>query len=131
MHLPRLELLQTVSEHYNSDPYKLSLKVRQRFREEKKIEKQKLAVDNELKLRYGLPEALNLAPDDEVRAEAKQEWERGREELRTRNITKRRKPTLSPQSATSILRERVLGNHRKIDVKSNRQSSSSTRGLRI
>ena len=38
---PRIESLQTLADHYGSDPYSLSLKVRKRFRVEKKVEKEK------------------------------------------------------------------------------------------
>src|ERR1700733_8388626 len=58
--VPRLESLQSVSEHYNSDPYSLSLKVRKRFREEKKLDKAKKAVDDGIRGKYALPEDLTL-----------------------------------------------------------------------
>jgi coiled-coil domain-containing protein 130 len=81
--VPRLEALQGVSEHYNSDPYTLSLRVRKKFRDEKKAEKEKTRADDALKDRYALPEGLSLVPEDEdAQAEARREWERGRRELR-------------------------------------------------
>jgi coiled-coil domain-containing protein 130 len=90
--LPRLESLQSVSEHYNSDPYALSVKVRKRFREGKKVEEQKKAVDDQIKGRYGLPETLDLVEDDDgAVAEAKEEWANGRQQLRLRESNKRRK----------------------------------------
>lgn len=128
----RLESLQEVSEHYNSDPFSLSSKVRKRFREEKKVEKVKKQADDRIKDRYGLPEALRLIEDDDKAAEdAKAEWARGRRELELRESNKRRKlaveittiPTSSAsrrsrpptkQSATTnpiaSLRARVLEN---------------------
>ncbi|EIM90819.1 DUF572-domain-containing protein, partial [Stereum hirsutum FP-91666 SS1] len=79
--LPRLEQLQSVSEHYNSDPYALSRRVRKHFREEKKVEKQKEEVDNGIKARYGLDSDLVLIREDEdAVAAAKDEWKKGRSE---------------------------------------------------
>jgi len=106
--IPRLESLQSVSEHYNSDPYTLSLKVRKRFRTEKKVEKEKQAMDDQLKGRYGLPETLRLAEDDDdAKSEARVEWEKGRRELEDRENTKRRKLSLStsalPVSSSSMM----------------------------
>ncbi|KAJ2922541.1 hypothetical protein H1R20_g14552, partial [Candolleomyces eurysporus] len=72
---PRIEALQSVSDHYNSDPYTLSLKARKRFREEKKVEQQKRKADDSLKGRYGLPSSLNLLEDDEqTKEDAKALW---------------------------------------------------------
>lgn len=108
--IPRLESLQTVSEHYNSDPYALSTKVRKRFREEKKIEQRQQRMDDHIKGRYGLPVSLSLvADDDEARQTAKDEWEQGKRELALRESSKRRKlavevvsiPTSSTRPATS------------------------------
>jgi len=107
--VPRLESLQTMSEHYNSDPYALSLKVRKRFREEKKVEKQKKSVDDQIKGRYGLPETLSLLEDDDKTAEeAKQEWARGRREQQLHESNKRQKLavdiTTIPRSTSSSLK---------------------------
>lgn len=100
--IPRLEGLMDVSEHYNSDPYSLSTKVRKRFREEKKVEKQKAKADDQLRGRYGLPESLKLIEDDEkARAEAKAEWERGQRELHLRESSKRRKLAVEVVSVPS------------------------------
>jgi len=88
----RLEELQEVSEHYNSDPFSLSSKVRKRFREEKKVEKAKKQVDDGIKDRYGLPETLSLIEDDDKAAQdAREQWARGRRELELRESSKRRK----------------------------------------
>ncbi|KAH9943710.1 CWC16 protein [Amylocystis lapponica] len=73
--VPRVEALQTLSDHYNADPYSLSVKVRKKFRQEKKIDKEKQRLDESLRDRYGLPEALALAAEsEESRAEAKEQW---------------------------------------------------------
>lgn len=88
--MPRLESLQSVSEQYNSDPYALSLKVRKRFRTEKKVRKEKQAVDDLIKGRYGLPETLCLVEDDDVKLEAREEWQKGRRELQMGDHPKRR-----------------------------------------
>ncbi|EMD33402.1 hypothetical protein CERSUDRAFT_118004 [Gelatoporia subvermispora B] len=125
---PRLEALQTLSDHYGTDPYSLSLKVRKRFREVKKVEKAKQAADEQFKSAYGLPETLALAEDnEELRVEAREAFRREREEAE-RESRKRRKVVsevgLVPRtparmsapsgskssSAVSSLRARILQN---------------------
>jgi coiled-coil domain-containing protein 130 len=89
---PRLESLQSMSEHYNADPYALSSKVRKRFREVKKVEQRKQRADDHIKGRYGLPVSLTLLEEDEAaRQEAKEEWARGQRELAAEERNKRRK----------------------------------------
>ncbi|KAF5369797.1 hypothetical protein D9758_001175 [Tetrapyrgos nigripes] len=134
--VPRLESLMEMSEQYNSDPYSLSLKVRKRFREDKKIRKEKEKVDDQVRDRYALPSTLNLVEEDEDAVkEAKDEWARGRKELEARERKRQKlsvetslrvsssssrsrisssKSTGSRGSATSAagdaLRARILGN---------------------
>ncbi|KAJ7838366.1 hypothetical protein B0H14DRAFT_2448966, partial [Mycena olivaceomarginata] len=84
----RFESSQEVTEHYNSDPFALSTKIRKRFREEKKVEK---ATDENIKARYGLPETLTLVEDDARTAEeAKEQWAQARAEVELRASRKRR-----------------------------------------
>ncbi|KAG8864914.1 hypothetical protein FRB96_003501 [Tulasnella sp. 330] len=71
---PRIEALQDLSEHYNSDPYAMSSKLRKSFREEKKVLKRKRELDDDFKSRYSLPEDLSLVAEDDVRQEAKDIW---------------------------------------------------------
>ena len=124
--IPRIESLQNVSEHYNSDPYLLSSKVRRKFREEKKIEFKRQQSDDLLKGRYGLPTSLSLLEDDLVAVqEAKAQWERGKQELQLRESKRRktvtetslisstRKPTSSNPSPLNSLRTRLLQNTAK------------------
>ena len=120
MQIPRLESLQEVSDRYNNDPYTLSSLVRKRFRAEKKIEAAKRAADDQLKGRYGLPETLQLAAeDDESKSEARQQWERARREHEARTIRKARlQSSATPLSSQgrdplTLLRARVLGNTRQ------------------
>lgn len=152
--IPRLESLQTVSEHYNSDPYSLSSKVRKRFREEKKIDKEKKNADDSIKGRYGLPETLSLVADDEkVVSEAKEKWEMGRREIELREGAKRRKlaveitsipssrisarlssksPKPARASATNpvaSLRARILENTARQSNPFGRSTSGSSSGL--
>ncbi|KIM39698.1 hypothetical protein M413DRAFT_35388, partial [Hebeloma cylindrosporum] len=97
---PRIESLQDASEHYNADPYSLSLKARKRFREEKKLEQKKRKSDDLLKGRYGLPATLKLLEDDEKTIEeAKNEWEQAKQEQM--RASKRKKTTLSITSIPS------------------------------
>ncbi|KAJ4479971.1 DUF572-domain-containing protein [Lentinula aciculospora] len=123
--IPRLESLMDVSERYNSDPYSLSLKARKHFREDKKIWREKEKSDRKVKDRYALPASMSLAEEDEdsIR-EAKEQWQKGREEILSRE-SKRRKlavetsivPASSRSSSTTgssavvnSLCARVLGN---------------------
>ncbi|KAJ8503572.1 hypothetical protein ONZ45_g10746 [Pleurotus djamor] len=127
--VPRLESLQSVSDHYNSDPYTLSRKIRKRFREEKKVAAERQANDDALKGRYGLSETLKLVDDtDEDTLRAKEEWEHGRQGLERQERNKRQKLLLSSatrptaliplsggsrsssSTAASSLRARLLGN---------------------
>ncbi|KAK0204571.1 DUF572-domain-containing protein [Desarmillaria ectypa] len=121
--VPRLESLQTASEHYNADPYTLSSKVRKVFRHEKKIETAKRKADDEIKGRYALPTQMKLLQDDEQsHNHAKEEWQKGRSEFEARE-RKRRKilvgsslalPTSNSKSqAINSLRTRLLGNTAK------------------
>lgn len=102
--VPRLEAIQSLADHYGSDPYSLSVKVRKRFREVKKIEKKQEAADTQVKGRYGLPEELKLtAETEETRLEAKEEWSKAQKELAARE-SKRRKLEpigLVPRASTS------------------------------
>lgn len=125
--VPRLEAIQSLADHYGSDPYSLSRKVRKRFREDKKVEKAKQAADDELKGRYGLPAELLLTRDDEAtREKDKEEWMKAQSALALRDSAKRRKlevagviprPRISSGSASSsrssaadLLKARVLAN---------------------
>ncbi|RPD60976.1 DUF572-domain-containing protein [Lentinus tigrinus ALCF2SS1-7] len=105
--VPRIEALQNLSDHYSSDPYEHSRRVRKRFREQKKIDKAREEVDEEVKSAYGLPEALALsADDDESRAKAKEAWKQGRQALEERESAKRRKVGLEigvvPRTPSSL-----------------------------
>jgi len=126
--IPRIESLQNVSEHYNSDPYSLSSKARRKFREEKKIELKRQQSDDLLKGRYGLPTSLSLVEDDLFAVqEAKAQWERGKQELQLRESKRRKtvtetglissarisKPTSSNPSPLNSLRTRLLQNTAK------------------
>ena len=101
---PRIESLQSVSEHFNADPYSLSLKARKKFREEKKVEEKKRSADEALRSRYGLPATLSLLEEDErLVQEAKDQWEKAKEEQRLRDV-KRRKITAGATSIPSSSR---------------------------
>ncbi|PSS05495.1 hypothetical protein PHLCEN_2v3777 [Hermanssonia centrifuga] len=107
--VPRLEELQSLADHYGSDPYSLSRKARKRFREEKKIDKEKQAADDELKGRYGLPETLALSVEsEETRSQAREDWLQARNEMKLLDGAKRRKlepvgivPRTFPKSISS------------------------------
>jgi len=106
--VPRLEALQSLSDHFGTDPYSLSLKARKRFRVEKKEEALVKAADDDFKSKYALPETLKLAEEsEELRAQAKADWAKGREALEARQSTKKRKlvetSTLPRISSTSAI----------------------------
>ncbi|KAF8440291.1 DUF572-domain-containing protein [Boletus edulis BED1] len=105
--IPRLESLQEVSERCNSDPYALSSLLRKRFRAEKKIDTAKRAADDQLKGRYGLPETLQLAAeDDESRSAAREQWERGRREHEAQTSIRKARLQSCAISSTSSSRGR-------------------------
>lgn len=126
--IPRLESLQEVSDRYNSDPYALSSLLRKRFRAEKKVDAAKRVADDQLKGRYGLPETLQLAAeDDESKNTAREQWERGRREHEARTSIRRARLQSSaiPSSLSStnslqgrdplaLLKARVLSNTRTL-----------------
>lgn len=145
---PRIESLQEASEHYNSDPYSLSLKARRKFREEKKIDTKKRQADDSLKGRYALPAEFSLVEDDaQAIDDAKSQWKEAQDERRLRE-SKRRKvvetsisvpasssrpsgssaksATAGSSAALSSLRTRILQNTAKTSA-SLRSSSSLTR----
>lgn len=100
--LPRLEALQSVSAHYNADPFAHSRRVRKRFREEKKIEKRKRDADDAVKGRYALPAELMLVPDDEsMRNEAREEFAKARRDYLADEEAKRRR--IAAESGQPIL----------------------------
>ncbi|CCM07055.1 uncharacterized protein FIBRA_09377 [Fibroporia radiculosa] len=110
--VPRLEALQSLADHYSTDPYSLSRKVRKRFREEKKIEKAQEEQDKQLKSAYGLPEELPLsAESEETRADAKQKWREEREALWMREA-KRRRIEAVPISGLAAITRRKEGSAR-------------------
>ena len=90
--IPRLEALQDLSDHYSSDPYEHSLRVRKRFREQKKLDKAREDADERLKSSYGLPTELALsAESEESKMKAREEWLQARQSLEDRQDAKRRK----------------------------------------
>jgi coiled-coil domain-containing protein 130 len=115
---PRIESLQGMSEHYNSDPYSLSLKVRKRFREEKKVEVARRQADDTIKGRYGLPATLRLLEDDEKAVQdARSQWASAKKALGEQE-SKRRKisspaPSDTSTNAVDSLRIRILQNTAK------------------
>jgi len=126
--IPRLESLQEVSDHYNSDPYALSTLVRKRFRAEKKLDAAKREVDDQLKGRYGLPETLQLVgEDDEAKEEAREQWEKGRRDFEAQTSIKRARlyrsaipaslsisgSSFQGHDALSSLKARILSNTRR------------------
>jgi len=102
---PRIESLQSASDHYNTDPYALSKKVRNRFRAEKKAEKAIKAKDDEIKRRYGLPESLGFVREDDraLNVEAKEQFQRARRKLEVDEDAKARKLAVQDGPATSRL----------------------------
>ncbi|RDB30969.1 hypothetical protein Hypma_000129 [Hypsizygus marmoreus] len=128
---PRLESLQSVSEHYNADPYALSSKVRKRFREVKKVEQQKQKADDQIRGRYGLPETFSLLEDDEAaRQAAKEEWERGKQALALEESNKRRRLAVDIVSIPTSTITRAPRLHPKSSSNSKSLSTNPINSLR-
>lgn len=79
---PRIAELETLSEHYNADPFAHSSRARKFLRAEKKVEAAKTKADKAVRDKYALPEDLRLAAvdDAELLKEAKDAFEVGRKE---------------------------------------------------
>ncbi|KAF9267627.1 DUF572-domain-containing protein [Marasmius fiardii PR-910] len=100
--VPRLEGLMDLSEHYNSDPYSLSLKVRRQFRQDKKIRLEKEKEDGKVRDRYALPITLKLAEDDEkALKDAKDQWNKARQEKSLLESKRRKLPTATTITSLS------------------------------
>ncbi|KAH7884602.1 CWC16 protein [Phlebopus sp. FC_14] len=145
--IPRLESLQVVSDHYNSDPYTLSSLVRKRFRADKRVEAEKRVVDDQIKGRYGLPETLKLvAEDDAAKLEARGQWEKGRREYEAQTSIRKARlssaaipPSLlvsgsrtpsQTQNALSSLTARILDNTRRSSSFTSGKAPDRKLGLR-
>lgn len=77
---PRISMLSDLSERRNADPYVLSKKLRSTFRETKKAEKRAREEDDSVRNKFSLSAELKLVKEDDVREEAKEEWQRARRE---------------------------------------------------
>jgi len=117
---PRIESLQSMSEQYNGDPYSFSVKVRKRFREEKKVELAKRRADDAIKSRYGLPDTLRLVEEDEKAVqEARSQWANATMTLGEQESKRRKISSASSQSSSTAinavdsLRTRILQNTAK------------------
>lgn len=126
---PRIEELQGLSDKLNADPYTLSVKARNRFRQQKRQDAEKQRKLGVMKEKYGLADSLLLEEDDEqARRVAKNAWRRGRAELTSVNRNQRKDPTRTslfsspsssganrptgapaPSAASISLRARLLG----------------------
>jgi len=92
--VPRLEALQSLSEHYNSDPYTHSLRMRKHFRVAKKLDKARKDADDAVKDKYALPESLALvADDDAIKEEARDAFVRAKKERSADEMAKQRRLT--------------------------------------
>lgn len=133
---PRIEQLQNMSEHYNADPYAHSLRLRKRFREEKKVEKQKEEADNHIKARYGLPSELSLLRDDDTSIqEASDAWAKARSDRVREEASKRRKldldkPLLPSSARSSSGSRKQSGSSSKVKPSLPNSSSNVVSSLR-
>ena len=73
----RLTELQDSADRLSSDPYLVSMALRRRFREEKKVLLEKQGRDDGLRERYGLHDEVDLGEEDVEKA--RERWEAGRE----------------------------------------------------
>jgi len=119
-----------MSDHYNADPYTLSLKVRKKFREEKKLDQQKRKADDELKGRYGLPASLSLLEEDvKAREEAKSAWEEAKQQLQSKESAKRRRIGGVDVPVISSTHRTASGSSASSKINSSSSSSSSSSSL--
>ena len=117
---PRIEALQTVSDHYNDDPYTLSLRARKYFRSERKLDKARRDADDAVKGKYALPDTLSLvADDDSVKAEAKEAFAAGKSKRRADEEAKRRRDEAEIGSLRCIAAASgfTSGSHHRASVK--------------
>jgi len=87
---PRISTLEDLSARQSADPYTLSTKLRRTFREEKKVLRRKREEEEGVLDRYALPKRLGLVSEDDVREEAKVEWDKGRKDWEREEVGKRR-----------------------------------------
>ncbi|PCH42641.1 DUF572-domain-containing protein [Wolfiporia cocos MD-104 SS10] len=127
--VPRLEALQTLSDHYAADPYTRSQLVRKHFRVEKKAEQTRAADDARVRDKYALPTELALEREsEESKKEAAERWRVEREALVERaspsvdvkrrrigeGLARRSKAEgTSAGGAVSLLRAKILDNTAK------------------
>ncbi|PAV16536.1 hypothetical protein PNOK_0815600 [Pyrrhoderma noxium] len=89
---PRIEALQSLSDHYNSDPFTHSARVRKYFRSEKKLDAARKEADDIVKDKYALPESLQLETENEsTKAEARQAFILGKNEQRANDESRQRR----------------------------------------
>jgi len=79
---PRISMLNDLSGRRNSDPYTLSKKLRSTFRETKKADKRAREEEDSVRNKFGLSTELKLVKEDDVREEAREEWQRARREYK-------------------------------------------------
>jgi len=79
---PRISMLSDLSERRNLDPYTLSKKLRSTFRETKKADKRAREEEDSVRNKFALPAELQLVKEDDVREEAREEWQRARREYK-------------------------------------------------
>jgi len=121
--MPRIDALQAVSDHYGSDPFSHSIRVRRRFRTEKKVEQLKRDADSRIRNTYALPEELDLGnDDDEVKQQAQDEWVKGRQEYLADNNAKRRRT----EAELGIAGPPSLHGKAKLGIKAPTASASSS-----
>jgi len=123
---PRLEELYDLSDKYNADPYSHSKRTRHFFREEKKVEKAKEAVDNQIKDQFALPKELKLVREEEVAEEAKESWN-----LKRAQESREKSDKLFPkQTFAQVVQAQIQGRkdssveRRQKSLSSNRQAST-------
>ena len=79
---PRISMLSDLSGRRNLDPYTLSKKLRSTFRETKKAEKRAREEEDSVRNKFSLSTELELVKEDDVREEAREEWQRARREYK-------------------------------------------------
>ena len=96
--------IQDLSARRNTDPDALSSKLRNTFRAVKKADKRKREEEDGVRDKFALPKTLALVSEEDVREEAREEWERSRMEFQRDEDVRRKR--FEAQHGTLGLNER-------------------------
>lgn len=123
----RIEALAKLSYRQTSDPYTMSQHLRQRLREEKRVERDRLRVDEDVKSKYGL--GLGLEGKGLVRlepGEAEEEYERARARRATQAASTAVASRKRVGDLSTTLRRNTVERYNPFDVATSARTSRAT-----